>query len=144
MILPDVNTLVYAYRREADDHEAYSTWLSEIVAGADELAVVDHCMTGFLRIVTNPRVFADPAPVADAFGFVSRIRTARRARRLWSTAATWSTFAGLISRDRGIKANLVPDAYLAALAISHGCRIATADRGFARFDTLDFFDPISS
>jgi predicted nucleic acid-binding protein len=35
----------------------------------------------------------------------------------------------------------VPDAYLAALAISHGCRLATADRGFARFPGLDHFDP---
>lgn len=144
MILPDVNTLVYAYRREADDHEAYAKWLSGIVAGAEELALVDHCLTGFLRIVTNPRIFEDPAPMSDAIGFVTRMRSARRARKLSSTTATWSAFAEMISKDRGIKANLVPDAYLAALAISHGCRIATADRGFARFDTLDFFDPVTS
>lgn len=143
MILPDVNTLVYAYRREADEHEAYARWLSGIVAGTDELALVDHCLTGFLRIVTNQRIFADAAPVADAFGFLTRIRNARRARKLSSTEATWSTFDQLISKDRGIKANLVPDAYLAALAISYGCRIATADRGFARFDRLDFFDPVT-
>jgi uncharacterized protein len=143
VILPDVNTLVYAYRREADEHEAYAKWLAGIVAGADELALVDHCLTGFLRIVTNQRIFADPAPISEAFSFVTRIRNAQRARRLSSTAATWSTFVDLISKDRGIKANLVPDAYLAALAISQGCRIATADRGFARFDTLDFFDPIA-
>jgi toxin-antitoxin system PIN domain toxin len=141
VILPDVNTLVYAYRREANDHDAYSDWLSGIVAGADELALVDHCLSGFIRIVTNPRIFADPAPTTDAVGFIARIRNARRARRLSSTDATWATFVELISNDRGIKANLVPDAFLAALAISHGCQIATADRGFARFKTLDFFDP---
>jgi toxin-antitoxin system PIN domain toxin len=144
VILPDVNTLVYAYRREADDHEAYASWLSGVVAGADELALVDHCLTGFLRIVTNPRIFADPAPTADAFGFVARLREARRARRVSSTAATWTTFAELIATDRGVKANLVPDAYLAALAISHGCRVATADKGFARFDALDHFDPVAA
>lgn len=143
MILPDVNTLVYAYRREAGDHEFYASWLSGIIAGADELALVDHCLTGFIRIVTNPRIFADPAPIADAFGFVTSLHDARQARRVSSTAATWTTFAELISKDRGIKANLVPDAYLAALAISHGCRVATADRGFARFDALDHFDPVA-
>jgi toxin-antitoxin system PIN domain toxin len=144
VILPDVNTLVYAFRREADDHDAYAKWLSEIVAGAAELALVDHCLMGFLRIVTNPRIFADPAPTKEAEKFVARVRGARRARRVSSTSATWSTFGELVTKDRAIKANLVPDAYLAALAISHGCRIATADRGFARFDALDFFDPAAN
>jgi predicted nucleic acid-binding protein len=49
-----------------------------------------------------------------------------------------------ISQDHGIRGNLVPDAYLAALAVSHGCRLATSDRGFARFPGLDFFDPVTA
>jgi predicted nucleic acid-binding protein len=36
-------------------------------------------------------------------------------------------------RDGGARGNLVPDAYLAALAIDTGSELATADRGFARF-----------
>ena len=65
----------------------------------------------------------------------------RRARTVTATDATWSTLADLSARDPGIRGNLVPDAYLAAMAISHGCRLATADRGFARFPGLDHFDP---
>lgn len=142
MILPDVNTLVYAFRRESDDHEVYASWLTGLVGGKDELALVDHCLAGFLRIVTNPRIFADPAPTADALGFVDRLSGARRGRAVASTPATWTAFASLVKADRGLKGNLVPDAYLAALAISHGCKLATADRGFARYQGLDFFDPI--
>lgn len=141
MILPDVNVLVCAYRRESDDHEAYAAWLTRLVAGRDELALVDHCLAGFLRIVTNPRIFADPAPAADALAFVDRVRGARRGRLVASTPATWSAFATLVKADRGLKGNLVPDAYLAALAISHGCRLATADCGFARYAGLDLVDP---
>lgn len=103
--------------------------------------MVDHCLTGFLRIVTNPRILADPAPMAEALRFTDRLRTARRGRPVTATAATWDVLAGHVSQDRGIRGNLVPDAYLAALAVSHGCRLATADRGFARFPDLDFFDP---
>jgi uncharacterized protein len=143
MILPDVNILVYAYRREAEQHEAYATWLASVVSGQDELALVDHCLTGFLRIVTSPRIMADPAPTADAFGFVTLVRQAAMGRPIVATKATWETFAGLMSRDRGVRGNLIPDAYLAALAVSHGCRLATADRGFARFSGLDFFDPVA-
>jgi hypothetical protein len=143
VILPDVNVLVYAYRREAEDHDAYAAWLTALVAGQDELALVDHCLTGFLRIVTNPRILADPAPASDALRFVDRLRVARRGRPVAATTATWEVVAGHISQDRGIRGNLVPDAYLAALAVSHGCRLATADRGFARFPSLDFFDPVA-
>jgi hypothetical protein len=142
VILPDVNVLVHAYRREAHAHDAYAAWLTTLVAGQDELALVDHCLTGFLRIVTNPRIFSDPAPTAEALTFVDRLRRAGRGRPVTATPATWDVFAGHIARDRGIRGNLVPDAYLAALAVSHGCRLATADRGFARYPGLEFFDPV--
>lgn len=141
MILPDVNVLVYAYRREAPNHSTYASWLSAVVAGQDELALADHGLTGFLRIVTNPRIFAVPAPTSDALRFVDRLRAAARGRPLAATSATWAVLGVHVSQDAGIRGNLVPDAYLAALAVSHGCRLATSDRGFARFPNLNFFDP---
>ncbi len=144
MILPDVNVLVYAYRREAHNHEAYASWLATVVAGRDELALADHCLIGFIRIVTNPRILADPAPTGDALRFVERLRAARRARPLTATSATWGVLSVNVSQDQGIRGNLVPDAYLAALAVSHGCRLATADRGFARFPDLEIFDPAAT
>lgn len=42
-----------------------------------------------------------------------------------------------------VRGNLVPDAYLAAVAISHGALLASNDRGFARFPGLRWFDPAS-
>src|SRR5690606_9175000 len=120
---------VYAYRREARNHEAYAAWLAAVVAGQDELALADDCLTGFLRIVTSPRILADPAPTWDALRFVDRLRRARRGRPLAATPATWKVFSTSVDQDQGIRGNLVPDAYLAALAVSHGCRLATADRG---------------
>ncbi|MGH3918040.1 MAG: PIN domain-containing protein, partial [Pseudonocardiaceae bacterium] len=55
--------------------------------------------------------------------------------------AAWTELERLAQQDRGLRANLVPDALLAALARTHGCRLATADRGFARFPGLHTFDP---
>ena len=46
MILPDVNVLVYAFRREAQRHERYAEWLAELVAGADEIGLVEASLTG--------------------------------------------------------------------------------------------------
>lgn len=144
LILPDVNVLVYAYRREADEHERYAAWLSDLVAGRDDLGLVESTLLGFVRIVTNPRTAADPAPTAEALAFVLALRSGPRVRWLTPTAATWEALAAIIGVDPMVRGNLVPDAWLAAYAISNGARLATADRGFARFDGLDWFDPVRS
>lgn len=141
MILPDVNVLIYAFRREAEQHERYAAWLAQVVAGGDEIALNDHSLIGLVRIVTNPRIMSDPAPVALALAFVNRLIGAQRARWLPSGSAVWNRFGELADTDRHITGNLVPGAYLAALALTHGCRLATADRGFARYPGLDWFDP---
>ena len=43
----------------------------------------------------------------------------------------------------GIRGNLVPDAYFAALALESGCEWLTADRGFARFPGLRWRHPLA-
>lgn len=141
MILPDVNTLVYAFRREVPEHDTYRAWLDEVAAGPEELALADHCLAGMVRIVTHPRIFEEPAPTDVALAFVAALRALPRARAVAATGATWELLASWVDDDRGIRANLVPDAYLAALAVTHGARVATADRGFARFPGLELVAP---
>ncbi len=141
MILPDVNVLVYAFRREAQMHDRYSAWLGEVVAGGEELALLDHSLIGFVRIVTNRRIFPKPAPAELALDFVTRLRQAPRARWLPAGKPSWDSLDRLVLQDQGIVGNLVPDAHLAAVALAHRCRLATADRGFARFPALNWFDP---
>lgn len=143
MILPDVNVLVYAFRREAKSHQDYARWLSDLVSGSDELALVESALTGFLRIVTNPKIMAKPAPMSLALRFTDVLRAAPRARSLAATGATWARLAQWAEGDAHLRGNLVPDAWLAALALTHGARIATADRGFARFPGVDWFVPVS-
>jgi uncharacterized protein len=54
----------------------------------------------------------------------------------------WGLFARLC-RENGAAGNLVPDAYLAALAIEAGCELITTDRDFARFDGLRWRHPLA-
>lgn len=142
MILPDINVLVYAFHRDSPRHEAYAAWLAGALGGGEELALTDVVLTGFVRVVTNSRAFADPAPAPDALSFVTILRAAPAARVLVPTDASWVRFGQIIATDRQVRGNLVPDAWLAALAVTHGCRLATADRGFARFEQLDWFIPV--
>lgn len=141
MILPDVNVLVYAFRREAADHDRYASWLSAALVRS-ELALVETVLLGMIRIVTSPRIMAEPAPTPLALRFVDALLAAPRARRLAPTKATWERLQDIAARDERVRGPLVPDAWLAALALSHGCRLATADRGFARFEGLDWFVPV--
>lgn len=138
MILPDVNVLIYAFLSDADQHDVYLRWL-ESVRSEEELLLPDAVLSGFLRVVTNRRVHPVPAPIQDAFAFVTTLMSG--ARVLDHSPSVWRAFGGLIDDDHQIVGNLVSDAYLAAAAISHRARLATRDRGFARFPGLRWFDP---
>ena len=72
MILPDVNVLVYAFRREAEQHEAYAAWLSE-AASRRELGLLDSVVLGLVRLATSARIFADPAPTSAVLEFVDAL-----------------------------------------------------------------------
>ncbi|WP_434614211.1 TA system VapC family ribonuclease toxin [Arthrobacter sp. A5] len=146
MILVDVNVLVYAFDSDAPQHEAYAPWLAEALGGAvptvaEEFALLDTVLSGFVRIVTHPKIMPSPAPIRRALEFVNALIGAPSARWLPASESLWRAFAQLIDVDRAVKGNLVPDAYIAAAAIAHGARLATADRGFARFSGLTWFDP---
>ena len=134
--------MVYAFKSVSPQHREYRSWLDTVVNGDEPLALTSEAIVGFVRVVTNPKIFADPAPTVEAVAFASVLAAARGAAWLPPTQSTWEVFRRVASEDRQVRANLVPDAWLAALALSHGCRLATADRGFGRFDGLDWFNPV--
>lgn len=140
MIVPDVNILVYAFRADAPEHETYAHWLNTALA-QESIGIADATLSGFVRIVTHPRITSAPAPVDAALQFTRRLADAPRVRWLSQGVAVWEQFDALASQDAGIRGNLVPDAYLAALCLANNARLATRDRGFARYPGLRWFDP---
>lgn len=95
----------------------------------------------FVRVVTHPRVFSPPTPLESALAFVEALRSEPNAVFLSPGARHWDIFTR-ICRAAGARGNLVPDAYLAALAIENGSELVTADRGFARFPGLSWRHPL--
>jgi len=143
MRLVDVNVLVYAFREDAPGHAEYRTWLDALVASDEAYAVSDQVLSGFLRVVTHPRVFHPPTPLESALAFVEAFRNRPNALPIAADARHWDIFVRLC-RETEARGNLVPDAWLAALAIEAGCEFITSDRDYARFQTLRWRHPLQA
>jgi toxin-antitoxin system PIN domain toxin len=142
VFLVDVNVLVYAFRQDAPDHARYAHWLQELLDSEAAYAVTDMVLSGFVRIVTHPAIFASPSTTERALAFVEQIRSRPQCIGIVPGPRHWSIFAALC-RATHATGNLVPDAFLAALAIESGCQWITTDRGFARFPGLRWRHPLS-
>ncbi len=141
MILADVNVLIYAHREDLPEHERFAPWLSEEIGSGRAYALCDATLTGFLRLVTNSRAFANPTPLDLALRFIEELRGEPGAIHLGPGARHWALFTELCTAI-GARGNDVPDAYLAALAIESGSELITADRGFGRFPGLRWSCPV--
>jgi toxin-antitoxin system PIN domain toxin len=139
----DVNVLVNAHRIDVAEHDRYAAWLDERRAGSEPLGLTGVVLSGFLRVVTHPRVFREPTTVDVALQFVERLRASSAATLVEPGARHWGIFTRLCERVAAT-GNVVPDAYLAAIAIEVGARWVTADRGFARFPELVWEHPLDA
>jgi len=143
MVLPDVNILVYAHRADALGHAAYHDWLDQVIQSDLAFGISDLVLSGFLRVVTHPRIFDPPSSLDDAMAFAEEIRSQPNCVIVQPGPRHWSIFTRLC-QQAGVKGNLVPDAYLAALAIESGSEWISSDRDFSRFTGLNWRHPLDS
>jgi uncharacterized protein len=132
MLMPDVNVLVYAHRREERWHEPYRRWLKELVDGPEPFALSVLVAVGFLRIVTSSRIYADPTPLSLAIAAVEQLRDHPRCRVV-TPGPSHLADVHRLSREVGATGKRVADAQHAAIAISEGCTWVTRDGDFAAF-----------
>ncbi len=141
MQLVDVNVLVYALRKDATDHDRYRGWLTEWLDSDTAFGISDLVLSGFIRVVTHPRVFNHPTPTQLALEFASSIRSRPNCVPIAPGPRHWDIFVRLCA-EAAIKGNLVPDAYLAALAIESGSEWVSTDRAYSRFPGLKWRHPL--
>src|SRR4051812_31180714 len=104
MVLPDVNILVYAYRSDAVDHERYTAWLERTINDDAAYGLADHVLSGFLRVVTHPRVFNPPSSLEQALTFVSALRSRANCFQVTPGPRHWELFISMCHRA-GAKGN---------------------------------------
>jgi toxin-antitoxin system PIN domain toxin len=142
VILPDVNVLIYAFRRDTADHPRYRRWLLEVSEAEEDFALSGLVLSEMIRIVTNPRAFRQPSALDEALAFAAALLDRPNCLVVGPGARHWEIFARLC-RESGARGPLVPDAYFAALAIESGCEWITTDRDFARFKGLRWRHPLA-
>lgn len=142
MILVDVNVLLYAHREESREHEAYRDWLKATLNGEAAYGMSELVLSGFTRIITNPKVFRTPTPLDRAIEAVNVLRVQPTCILVSPGPMHWDIFVRLC-RETGAKGGHVADAYLAALAIESGAEWITTDRDFSRFPGLRWRHPLS-
>jgi toxin-antitoxin system PIN domain toxin len=140
MMVPDVNVLIGAFREDSIDHIRHQKWLQDLIDGPEPFGSIDHVLSSFIRIVTNRRIFADANLPSEALEFAESIRGAPNCVVIHSGPRHWEIFADLCLKT-GARGDLVPDAYLAALAIESGSEWITMDGDYARFPGLRWRRP---
>jgi toxin-antitoxin system PIN domain toxin len=139
-VLVDANVLLYAVDEESGHHAAARDWMEAALNGPRRVGIPWMSITAFLRIATNPRALREPLSPSDAWEIVE---TWLDAPAVWvpSPGPGHREILGRLLRDLDLRANLIPDAVLAALCVEHGLEMISADTDFARFRMIRWSNP---
>lgn len=140
MILPDVNVLLYAFRSDSVDHARYRGWLDEVVNGDEAYGMSPQVLSSVIRIATHQRIYNSPSRLEEALSFARVLLEQPTCTVVQPGARHFSLFEGLCRRAAAT-GNLVQDAWLAALAVEHGCEWISTDGDYARFPGLRWRRP---
>lgn len=142
MIAVDTNILVYAHREDAVWHGAAVEALVTLAEDRGAWAIPWPCLHEFLAIVTHPRIYRPPTPLAAAVDQVDAWLESPTLQVLAETDAYWPELRKALVAGR-IAGPVVHDARIAALCLAHGVReLWTHDRDFGRFTALTTRNPL--
>lgn len=142
MVLFDINIFVYCHREDSPHYKQIRQYAETIFNDIQPFGYSPLVLSGFLRIVTHPKIFTPPSSTLIAIQFIEEIISLPNAIKIIPGQLHWQLFTDLCQKIRA-KGNLIPDAYFAALAIESGCTWISTDRDYTRFPGLDWLDPLT-
>lgn len=139
-MIVDANVLLYAVDDQSHFHTSARSWLDEAMNGMERVGLPWVSLMAFQRIITHPRVSANPLSPTEAWSFVTDWLDADQA---WvpTPGVRHRDILGQLLADGDLRGNLVTDAQLAALAIEYGTGVCSFDSDFARFAGLHWINP---
>lgn len=143
MILPDINLLLYAHDSRGAHFARASAWWQRCLDGPEPVGLAWVVLLGFIRLSTNPRIYASPLPLPMACATISEWLTLPHFHII-NPAADHFTRLSTNLEKLGVAGNLTTDAHLATLASESGYTLHTTDADFARFPKLTFVNPLKT
>ena len=137
----DANVLLYASDETSDVHRQAVEFVRGLGQTEELFYLFWPTVMAYLRVATHPSIFDAPLPPAEAMANVesllalSNVQTAGEPERFWQEYRR-------VADDAEARGNLVPDAHLVALMVTHGVRtLWTRDRDYRRFPGIEARDP---
>lgn len=140
MNIVDLNILIYGVNRNAHHHQTAKAWLEEQLNGNELIGIPWLVILGFLRIMTNGKIFPAPLSEDEAVEVADSWLSHPLVRIPSPKPAHWKLVKELIS-ESGTAGNLTSDIHIAALTILHGATLFTLDNDFGRFKGLRWKRP---
>jgi hypothetical protein len=142
LIAVDTNILVYAHREDSEWHAAAYARVGQLAEGRSPWALPWPCIHEFLAIVTHPRIYAPPTPLAAALDQVDAWLESPTVVLLSESPGYWPEVRSALEAGR-IAGPQVHDARIATLCSQHGVReLWTADRDFGRLPGIKAVNPL--
>ena len=142
MIAIDTNLLIYAHREDSPFHHLALTCVSRLAHGRAPWAIPWPCVHEFFAIVTHPRIYKPPTPIARALEQIDAWLQSPTLVLLVESGVHWPHLKALLSKAK-IAGPAVHDARIAALCLQHGvAELWSADRDFNRFAYLKVVNPL--
>jgi toxin-antitoxin system PIN domain toxin len=142
LILVDANILLYAEDALSPRHQQARSWWDDLLSQSEPVCLCWTVLSAFIRIGTNPRIFEHPLSMDQAVTRVQSWLDQPCTRIVRPTELHWEIFKEMLTQGQAL-ANLVTDAHLAALAVEHGCTLASTDTDFSRFPKLKWINPLT-
>lgn len=140
--LVDANLVLWAHHRQFAQHAAARRWWQRTLSTSPQVGLAWPTIVAFLRISTHPRALQRPVTIELAW---SEVKRWLERPNVWVPVPTErhaSVLEELLHKG-GARANHVPDAHLAALAVEWGLELLSADSDFARYPNLRWRDPLA-
>jgi toxin-antitoxin system PIN domain toxin len=141
VILIDANLLIYAIDTDSAHHARVRRWLEDMLSSDTEVGLAWIVVLAFTRITTRAGIMRRPLAPDQAIAYIDTWLAQPYVALIAPGDAHWPVLRNLLLSG-GTAGNLTSDAHLAALAIEHGCKIASADNDFRRFPGITLVNPV--
>lgn len=143
MKIIDTNLLVYAYVPALPQHPVARRWFEQTLTEDESVGLAWTSVLGFVRVVTNPRIFRVPLLIDRAVAVVDSWFQQPSVEIIQPTPRHWSTLREMLTKGKA-GGPLTTDAHLATLAVEHGATVFSTDRDLLRFPGIRVINPLES